>query len=55
MTGLQIDQFLAANGAYAGEFDKGSLPLPPGRKVAVVVCMDVSCLDRGVRNREEAI
>ncbi|SKY73138.1 Carbonic anhydrase-related protein [Mycobacteroides abscessus subsp. bolletii] len=26
--------------AYAASFDKGELPLPPGRKVAVVACMD---------------
>jgi len=25
---------------YASEFDKGDLPLPPARKVAVLACMD---------------
>jgi carbonic anhydrase len=25
---------------YAADFDKGDLPLPPGRKVAVLACMD---------------
>ncbi len=25
---------------YAEQFDKGELPLPPGKKVAVVACMD---------------
>src|SRR4051812_6124187 len=25
---------------YAASFDKGDLPLPPGRKVAIVACMD---------------
>ena len=25
---------------YAAAFDKGSLPMPPGRQVAVVACMD---------------
>ena len=34
------DELLANNEAYAGSFDKGDLPLPPGRKVAVVACMD---------------
>lgn len=34
------EQFLAANRDYAASFDKGDLPLPPSRKVAVVVCMD---------------
>ncbi|MGB8875433.1 MAG: carbonic anhydrase [Solirubrobacteraceae bacterium] len=34
------DELLANNEAYAGSFDKADLPLPPGRKVAVVACMD---------------
>lgn len=34
------DQFLEANAKYAAQFSKGELPLPPARKVAVVVCMD---------------
>jgi carbonic anhydrase len=25
---------------YAAGFDKGDLPLPPGRKIAIVACMD---------------
>ncbi|CEJ85469.1 Putative Carbonic anhydrase [[Torrubiella] hemipterigena] len=33
-------EFEAANKQYAATFDKGSLPLPPGRKVTVVTCMD---------------
>src|SRR5256886_12330584 len=32
--------FLTANGLYAAGFDKGALPAPPARKVAVVTCMD---------------
>ena len=34
------DQLLANNQAYVESFDKGDLPLPPGRKAAVVACMD---------------
>jgi carbonic anhydrase len=35
------DELLANNAAYVAEFnDKGELPLPPGKKVAVVACMD---------------
>jgi carbonic anhydrase len=34
------DDLLANNNSYAASFDKGDLPLPPGRKVAVVACMD---------------
>ena len=35
-----IQEFLKANEAYASHFQKGDLPLPPGRKVAVLACMD---------------
>ena len=34
------DELLQNNDAYAASFDKGDLPLPPGRKVAVIACMD---------------
>jgi carbonic anhydrase len=34
------DELLANNERYAEKFDKGELPLPPARKVAVVACMD---------------
>ncbi len=34
------DELLRNNAAYADGFDKGDLPLPPARKVAVVACMD---------------
>jgi carbonic anhydrase len=35
-----VDEFIAANAKYVATFSKGSLPLPPGRKVAVLACMD---------------
>src|SRR6188768_1165117 len=35
-----IDEFLEHNEAFAESFDKGDLPLPPARKVAIVACMD---------------
>ena len=35
-----IDDILAANEQYAAGFTKGDLPMPPGRKFAVVACMD---------------
>jgi carbonic anhydrase len=35
-----VPEFLAANEQYATQFTKGDLPMPPGRKVAVLVCMD---------------
>jgi carbonic anhydrase len=34
------DNLLSNNEAYASSFDKADLPLPPGRKVAVLACMD---------------
>ncbi len=35
-----IDEVLKANEDYAKSFTKGHLPMPPGRKLAVVACMD---------------
>jgi len=43
MSGQVINESLQANQQYAAAFaktNKGSLPLPPGRKIAYVVCMD---------------
>jgi carbonic anhydrase len=43
MTGETLsvtDDLLANNQAYAEEFDKGDLPIPPARKIAVLTCMD---------------
>ena len=34
------DELVAANARYADGFDKGDLPLPPARRVAVLACMD---------------
>ncbi|KAL3482898.1 carbonic anhydrase [Aspergillus germanicus] len=36
----QTRGFEVANEKYAASFNKGDLPLPPARKVAVVACMD---------------
>lgn len=35
-----LDELRAANATYADGFTKGDLPMPPGRKFAVVACMD---------------
>jgi carbonic anhydrase len=35
-----IDELVANNEAYASRFEKGSLPLAPAKKLAVVACMD---------------
>jgi carbonic anhydrase len=34
------DELLRNAASYASGFDKGDLPLPPARKVAVLACMD---------------
>ena len=36
----KFDEFLTANTTYAEGFDRGELPMPPARKVAIVTCMD---------------
>ena len=38
---------------YAASFDKGELPLPPGKKVAVVACMDARLNPYGALGLEE--
>jgi carbonic anhydrase len=34
------DDLLRNNEAYAASFDKGDLPVPPGKNLAIVACMD---------------
>jgi carbonic anhydrase len=34
------DELLKNNEQYAASFDKGDLPMPPGKELAVVACMD---------------
>ena len=34
------DELVQNAEAYAADFDRGDLPLPPARKVAIVACMD---------------
>jgi len=34
------DELLTNNATYVENFDKGELPLPPAKKVAIVACMD---------------
>ena len=35
-----VPELTAANERYAAGFDKGELPMPPARRLAVVTCMD---------------
>ena len=47
------DELLANNERYAAGFDKGDLPRPPGKKVAVVACMDARFNPNGALGLQE--
>jgi carbonic anhydrase len=47
------DELLRNNETYADRFDKGDLPLPPGRKVAVLACMDARLNPYGILGLQE--
>ena len=47
------DELLANNESYAAAFDKGDLPLPPAKKVAVVACMDARLNPYGALGLQE--
>jgi carbonic anhydrase len=47
------DELLAANEQYAASFDKGDLPLPPARKIAILACMDARLNPYGALGLQE--
>jgi carbonic anhydrase len=47
------DQLLQASEQYAATFDKGDLPMPPGRHVAVLACMDARLNAYGILGLHE--
>jgi carbonic anhydrase len=47
------DELLKNAEKYAESFDKGDLPLPPGKKVAVVACMDARLNPYGLLGLQE--
>jgi carbonic anhydrase len=47
------DELLSNAESYGANFDKGDLPLPPGRKVAVVACMDARLNPYGILGLSE--
>src|ERR1700742_2720390 len=47
------DELIRNAEQYAAEFDKGALPLPPARKVAVLACMDARLNVYGVLGLNE--
>ena len=47
------DELLRNNASYAAGFDKGDLPMPPGKQVAVIACMDARLNVYGALGLEE--
>ncbi|HEY7537877.1 MAG TPA: carbonic anhydrase [Gaiellaceae bacterium] len=47
------DELLANAEEYAARFDKGDLPLPPAKRVAVLACMDARLNPYGILGLEE--
>ena len=48
-----IDELLERAERYAERFDKGGLPLPPARRVAVLACMDARLNPHALLGLEE--
>jgi carbonic anhydrase len=47
------DDLIANSAAYAASFDKGGLPMPPGKQVAVLACMDARLNPYGLLGLQE--
>jgi carbonic anhydrase len=47
------DELLRNAEAYAASFDKGDLPMPPARKIAVLACMDARVNPYGLLGLQE--
>jgi carbonic anhydrase len=47
------DDLLQNADRYAASFDKGDLPLPPGRKIAILACMDARLNPYGLLGLQE--
>jgi carbonic anhydrase len=47
------DELIRANEAYASGFDKGDLPTPPSKRVAVIACMDARLIPSRILGLEE--
>jgi carbonic anhydrase len=47
------DELLKNNEAYASTFEKGDLPIPPAKKLAVVACMDARLVIANILGLEE--
>ncbi len=49
----ETDDLVRNAEAYSKDFDKGDLPMPPGRRVAIVACMDARLNPQGLLGLEE--
>jgi carbonic anhydrase len=49
----EVQKFQKANEAYSSSFSKGNMPMPPGRHVAVLTCMDARLLPSRFLGLEE--
>jgi carbonic anhydrase len=47
------DELIQNSKRYAERFNRGDLPLPPSKKVAVVACMDARLIPTRVLGLEE--
>jgi carbonic anhydrase len=47
------EELLRNNEAYAAGFDKGDLPMPPGKQTAVLACMDARLNVYGILGLQE--
>jgi carbonic anhydrase len=48
-----IDELVRANEEYARTFNRGDLPLPPARRVAILTCMDARIIPSRALGLEE--
>jgi carbonic anhydrase len=48
-----IDELVESANAYSESFEKGDLPLPPAKRVAVVACMDARLNPYGLLGLQE--
>ncbi|MGZ8397647.1 MAG: beta-class carbonic anhydrase [Gemmatimonadales bacterium] len=48
-----IDELVQANQEYAENFDRGDLPMPPRRRLAIVTCMDARIIPSRALGLEE--
>jgi carbonic anhydrase len=48
-----IDELVESASAYSASFEKGDLPLPPAKRVAIVACMDARLNPYGLLGLQE--